>query len=181
MLSYVCACIEAGEGVLSHEDTYHSDISFARADTPAGISGIIQKLSEHKAARPKFGGGGENGNDHGEGPNRMPPNGNIVKVFEKVNTESVDQAYVYVCLVHSMIRRSIHTLANQDSCIHPNRCLLVWDETSVNGSGGGDERCASKAMGLSAPHDTPDIFGKEKPNSGGHGDLTEEIEPTTDP
>ena len=34
---------------------------------------------------------------------------------------------------------------------------------------------------MSALHDTPDTFGKEKPNSGGHGDLTEEIEPTTDP
>jgi len=70
----VCACIEAGEGVLSHEYTYHSDVSFACADTPAGISGIIQKLSEHKATRLKFGGGSENGNDYDEGPDRMPPN-----------------------------------------------------------------------------------------------------------
>ena len=99
-LSYVCACIKAREGVLSHEDTYHDDVSFARADAPAGISGIIQKLGEHKATRLTFGGGGENGNDHGEGPNRMPPNGNIVKVFEKVNSENVDQAYACVRLAH---------------------------------------------------------------------------------
>lgn len=98
-----------------------------------------------------------------------------------MNSKSVDQAYAYVCLVYQMIRRRTRTLTNQDGSIHPNRRLLVWDETGVNGSSGGDERCASKAMGMSAPHDTPDIFGKEKPNSGGHGDLTEEIEPTTDP
>ena len=90
---------------MSHENTYHDDVSFSRADTPAGISSVIQELSEYKATRLKFGGGGENGNDHGEGPNRMPPNGDIVKVFEKVNPESVDQAYIYVQLVHSMIRR----------------------------------------------------------------------------
>jgi len=46
--SYVCAGIEACEGVLSHEDTNHNDVSFARADTPTGISGAIQELSEHK-------------------------------------------------------------------------------------------------------------------------------------
>ena len=46
--SYVCTGIEACEGVLSHEDTDHNDISFARADTPAGISGTIQELGEHK-------------------------------------------------------------------------------------------------------------------------------------
>ena len=70
----MCACIKAGEGVLSHEETYHSDVSFARADTPAGIPGVVQKLSEHKTTGLKFGGGSENGNDHGESPNRMPPN-----------------------------------------------------------------------------------------------------------
>lgn len=103
-LSYVRTCIKARESVLGHEDTYHDDISFARADTPAGVSGIIQKLGEYKATRLTFRGGSENGNDHGEGPNRMPPNRNIIKVFEKVNSESVDQAYAYIRLVHSMIR-----------------------------------------------------------------------------
>ena len=98
-----------------------------------------------------------------------------------MNSKSVDQAYAYVCLVYPMIRKSIRTLANQDGSIHPNRRLLVWDKISVNGSSGGDERRASKTMGMSAPHDPLDIFGKEKPNSGGYGDLTEEIEPTTDP
>jgi len=105
MLSYVCACIKTREGVLSHEDTYHGDVSLARADTPARISSVIQKLGEYKATRLTFGGGSENGNDHDKGPKCMPPNGNIVKVFEKVNSEGVDQAYVYVRLVHPMIRR----------------------------------------------------------------------------
>ena len=48
--SYVCAGIEACEGVLSHKDTDHNDISFACADTPTRISGVVQKLGEHKAS-----------------------------------------------------------------------------------------------------------------------------------
>lgn len=47
--SYVSAGIEAREGVLSHEDAYHNDVSFARADTPPGVSSVIQELGEHKA------------------------------------------------------------------------------------------------------------------------------------
>ena len=48
-LSYVCASVEAREGVLSHEDANHNDVSFARSDTPTGISGTIQELGEYKA------------------------------------------------------------------------------------------------------------------------------------
>ena len=46
----MCAGIEAREGVLGHEDADHNDVSFTRADTPAGISGAIQELGEHEAA-----------------------------------------------------------------------------------------------------------------------------------
>ena len=46
--SYMCAGIEARKGVLSHEDTDHNDISFARAETPTGIPGTIQELGEHE-------------------------------------------------------------------------------------------------------------------------------------
>jgi len=88
----VCTGIEACEGVLGHEDTDHNDVSFARADTPTGIPGVIQKLGEHKVARLEFRGSGENRNNHGEGPNGVPPDGNIIKVFQEVNSKSVDQA-----------------------------------------------------------------------------------------
>jgi hypothetical protein len=163
--SHVCAGIKACEGVLSHEDAYHNDVSFARADTPAGISGVIQKLGEYKATRLKFGSGGENGNDHCEGPNRVPPDGNIVKVFEEVNSESVDQAYVYVQFVYPIIKGlgpPRRTLANQDGSIHPNRRLFVWDETGVYGSSGGDECRASETMGICQHHMTSWILLERK-------------------
>ena len=45
---YVCAGVEACKGVLSHKDANHGDISFARANTPTRISGVVQELGEHK-------------------------------------------------------------------------------------------------------------------------------------
>jgi len=92
----VCAGIKACEGVLSHKDTNHNDISFARADTPTGISGTIQELGEHKSTRLEFRGGGENRNDYSEGSNRVPPNRNIIEVLEEMNPKGVDKAYIYL-------------------------------------------------------------------------------------
>lgn len=94
--SYVCASVESCKGILSHENANHNDISFARAHTPAGVSGIVQKFGEHKGTRLKFWGGGENRNDHGKSSNSMPPDGNIIEVFEEVNSEGVDQTYARV-------------------------------------------------------------------------------------
>ena len=45
----MCAGIKAREGILSHKDTNHDDISLARADTPTGVSGVIQKVGEYEA------------------------------------------------------------------------------------------------------------------------------------
>ena len=47
-LSYVCAGIETRKGVLSHKNTNHSNISLARANTPTGVSRVVQKLGEYK-------------------------------------------------------------------------------------------------------------------------------------
>ena len=90
--SYMHTGIEAGKGVLSPEDAYENDVRLARANAPAGISGVIQKMGEHKATRLAFGGGGENGNDDCDGSDRIPPNGNGVDVSEEVDPKSADQA-----------------------------------------------------------------------------------------
>ena len=39
-----------------------------------------------------FWGGGENRNNYGEGPNGVPPNRNVIEIFEEMNPKSVDQA-----------------------------------------------------------------------------------------
>ena len=83
----------------------------------------------------------------------MPPNRNVIKVFEEMNPKSVDQACVN--LQSACVRLSKEagpperTLANQDSGVHTNRRLLIRDEIGVNGGGGGDEGCTSKTMGMS--------------------------------
>lgn len=97
-LSHVRAGVEARKGVLSHEDANHNNVSFARTNAPAWISGVVQKLGEHKATRLKFWGGGENGNDYSNSPDSVPPNGNVVEVFEEVNPKSVDQTYIRIRL-----------------------------------------------------------------------------------
>ena len=93
-ISYMRTGIEAGNGVLSHEDAYENNVCFTRADAPTGISGVIQKVGEHKATRLTFGGCGENGNDDCDGSDRMPPNRNAVDVSEEVDPKSVYQAFI---------------------------------------------------------------------------------------
>jgi hypothetical protein len=54
MNTYVSTGIEAGEGVLSHEDSDNNDVSLAStlapADTIFSHSSTIDKLGEHKGS-----------------------------------------------------------------------------------------------------------------------------------
>lgn len=146
----MCTGVKAGKGVLSPEDPYQNDVSFSCADAPTGISGVIQKLGEHKTTRLTFGCGDENGNDHGDGSNRMPPNGNAVDVSEEVNSKSVDQAFIMsdeYMPNDQRLNPLEHTLADQEGSIHSDYRLLVWDKTGVNRSSSGDEGRTSKTMG----------------------------------
>jgi len=98
IFSYVCAGIEACKGILGHEDTDHNDVSFARADTPTGIPGVIQKLGEHKAAWLEFRSRGENGNDHDKGPNGVPQHRNAIYEFQETDSITVVPGYTFVRL-----------------------------------------------------------------------------------
>ena len=86
---------------MSHDDTDHSDISFARADTPTRISGVVQKLGEHKAARLEFRGRGENRDDHDESPDGVPQNRDAINCFQETGLIAVVQGYTLVRLGHA--------------------------------------------------------------------------------
>ena len=89
VFSYMRTGIETGEGILSHENTNQSDVSFARAKAPTRISSVIQEAGKYETTWLKFGSGSKNRYDYGKGSDGVPQNGNIVEVLEEVNTEGV--------------------------------------------------------------------------------------------
>lgn len=85
--------IEPCQGILGHQDTYDDDVGVACTVAPSDTiqSCVVDECPEDELARLMLRCRCEDGDDDCGGTDCVPPNGNSVQVFQKVDTEGVDE------------------------------------------------------------------------------------------